>query len=186
MPTVIVISGPPATGKTAIARQLAARLRLPLLSRDRIKEPLFDTLGWDDRERSKTLGAAAAAVLFTLLADTLAAGADCITESNFRAGHATSDFRQLLGDTGAQVIQIQCVTDGPTLLARFAARSASPDRHPGHRDEHNVAEFHDELMAGRYEPLDLPGPVITADTTDFDALDLDALAAQLADLLHTP
>ncbi|MFF2954949.1 AAA family ATPase [Kitasatospora sp. NPDC057965] len=184
-PTVIIVSGPPATGKTAIAGQLAARLHLPVLGRDRIKESLFDVLGWDDREWSKTLGVAAAAALFALLADTLAAGADCIAESTFRPGHSTSDFRKVLAGTGARAIQIQCVTDGPALLARFAARSATADRHPGHRDEHNLDEFHDELMAGRYQPLDLPGPVITVDTTDFATLDLAALATQLTNLLHT-
>lgn len=42
---LIVIVGPPASGKTALARRLATDLRLPLLSRDDFKERLFDTLG---------------------------------------------------------------------------------------------------------------------------------------------
>jgi hypothetical protein len=60
-PTVIVVSGPPAVGKSTIARGLATRLTLPLLSRDAIKEALVDTLGYGDRLQSKRFGAAAAA-----------------------------------------------------------------------------------------------------------------------------
>ncbi|MFE7359159.1 AAA family ATPase [Streptomyces sp. NPDC057543] len=47
-PTVVIVSGPPGTGKTYLARQLATRLTLPWYSRDAIKESLFDTLGWSD------------------------------------------------------------------------------------------------------------------------------------------
>ncbi|MBE8523062.1 AAA family ATPase [Amycolatopsis sp. H6(2020)] len=52
-PAVIVVSGPPAVGKSTLARELATRLTLPLLSRDAIKEALFDTLGYGDRLQSK-------------------------------------------------------------------------------------------------------------------------------------
>lgn len=61
--TVIIVSGPSCTGKTTLAHRLAAGLTVPVYSRDRIKEALFDTVGWSDRRRSQQLGAAAAAVL---------------------------------------------------------------------------------------------------------------------------
>ncbi|WP_329453630.1 ATP-binding protein (plasmid) [Streptomyces sp. NBC_01724] len=183
-PTVVIVSGPPGTGKTYLARQLAARLTLPWYSRDAIKESLFDTLGWLDRQRSKELGAASVAVLFSLLSDTLGTGTSCLTESNFRRTHSSPDFQQLLSATGANPLQIQCSTDGDTLLSRFTARSSSAERHPGHCDDQNIDEFRGELLLGRYEPLDLPGPVLTVDTTRFDDVDVDALAAQVSALLH--
>lgn len=184
MPTVIIVSGPPCTGKTTLATDLAARLTLPLFSRDAIKESLFDTLGWSDRQRSRELGAASAAVLFTLLHATLAAGADCLTESNFRRDVSSPDFQRLLARTGARPVQIQCETRGDVLLARYAARAASPHRHPGHGDAHNLAELHPELTTGRYTPLDLPGPVLTHDTTELPQADPAALASRLRDLLR--
>ena len=185
-PTVIAISGPPAVGKSTLARGLAARLRLPLLSRDAIKEALFDTLGYDDRLQSKRFGAAAAAVLFTQLTDILGAGSSCLTESNFRRTHSSDDFRMLVKDTGARVIQVQLTADGPTLLKRFAERSATADRHPGHGDQNNLDEFSAELLAGGYEPMDVPGDVLTVDATDPAAVSVDDLAAQLAALLDRP
>ena len=47
-PLVVVVTGPPAAGKTTIAREVAARLRLPLITKDTIKEALFDGLGTAD------------------------------------------------------------------------------------------------------------------------------------------
>ena len=47
---LIIILGPPATGKTTLGRRLAADLRLPFLGRDDFKERLFDRLGCRDRE----------------------------------------------------------------------------------------------------------------------------------------
>lgn len=141
MPTVVVLSGPPATGKSTIARRLAERMRLPLLSRDVIKEALFDTLGWEDRLKSKQYGAAAAHVLFTQLTDIVRAGASCLTESNFRRTHSSTDFQRLIANTGVHIIQVQCVADGQVLLDRFTARSASVERHPGHCDGINLEEF---------------------------------------------
>ncbi|MFJ6212683.1 AAA family ATPase [Streptomyces sp. NPDC092296] len=184
-PTLIVVSGPPGTGKSTLASKLAARLTLPWYSRDGIKESLFDTLGWSDRQRSKELGAASVAVLFTLLSDTLSAGASCLTESNFRRVQSSPDFRRLLEETGARAVQVQCTTQGDVLLERFATRSSSAGRHPGHCDDQNLDEFRAELLAGRYEPLDVPGPVLTQDTTDFHAVDIEALATQLSALLHS-
>lgn len=184
-PTVVIVSGPAASGKTTLARQLADRLTLPLYVRDRIKEALFDTLGWSDRRRSKELGAASVAVLFAQLADTLRAGASCITESNFRRTHSSGDFRRLLADTGARAIQVQCVTNGEVLVRRFAARAGTADRHPGHGDENNLEEFRHELEHGRYEPLDLTGPVLTIDTTDLNNVPIADLGDMLANLLNT-
>lgn len=162
-------------------------MSLPLLSRDVIKEALFDTLGWKDRLKSKQFGAASALVLFAQLTDILRAGASCLTESNFRRAHSSADFRQLVTDTGARIIQVQCVADGQVLLDRFTTRSASVERHPGHCDETNLDEFRNDLLAGRYEPLDVPGDVLTLDTTDLNAVSVDDLAAQLSALLdHTP
>lgn len=41
MAAVVLITGAPAAGKTTLARELADRLSLPVLSKDRIKETLL-------------------------------------------------------------------------------------------------------------------------------------------------
>jgi predicted kinase len=47
-PLVVVVTGPPASGKSTIARELADALAAPLIAKDPIKETLFDSLGTGD------------------------------------------------------------------------------------------------------------------------------------------
>jgi adenylate kinase family enzyme len=65
--TVVLVTGTPGAGKTTVSRALSKALTLPLLSKDAIKESLFDVLGVRDREWSLQLGAAANNVLWSLL-----------------------------------------------------------------------------------------------------------------------
>ena len=53
---LVIISGPPGAGKMVLGRRLAQALGFPFINKDDIKEILFDTLGWHDREWSKKLG----------------------------------------------------------------------------------------------------------------------------------
>lgn len=55
---LIIVLGPPCAGKTTLARRIAQEFQLPLIAKDDIKESLFDSLGWRDREWSKKLGRA--------------------------------------------------------------------------------------------------------------------------------
>ena len=69
-PLLVVVGGAPASGKTTLATQLSRDLRLPLLARDALKERLMDSLCSPNRARSRELGAASYALLYTML-DTL-------------------------------------------------------------------------------------------------------------------
>jgi 2-phosphoglycerate kinase len=44
-PALILVSGAPGTGKTTVANALATRLQIPTVSKDAIKESLFESLG---------------------------------------------------------------------------------------------------------------------------------------------
>ncbi|MGH8284210.1 MAG: AAA family ATPase [Steroidobacteraceae bacterium] len=52
---LIIVTGLPASGKTTLARGLAARHRVPLLAKDLVKEPLLDALGAEDALASRRL-----------------------------------------------------------------------------------------------------------------------------------
>jgi hypothetical protein len=54
---LIVVTGMPGTGKSTFARQLAARLAVSLLSKDLVKECLFEALGSGDAPSSNQTGA---------------------------------------------------------------------------------------------------------------------------------
>jgi predicted kinase len=83
LPLLVVVTGAPGPGKTTVAQALAAELELPLVTKDDVKEALFDALGTGDREWSRRLGRAAYDVLFVMARRLLEAGTSCVLESNF-------------------------------------------------------------------------------------------------------
>jgi adenylate kinase family enzyme len=66
-PILILISGFSCTGKTTLASKIAKRYLLPSISKDEIKESLYDSLGYSDREWSKKLGIASYDLLYLFM-----------------------------------------------------------------------------------------------------------------------
>lgn len=58
-PLFVVVSGPPASGKSTLAPVLAGELGLPLVAKDTIKEALMSVLPVRDVEASRQVGHAA-------------------------------------------------------------------------------------------------------------------------------
>jgi predicted kinase len=174
-PLVIIISGPPSTGKTTLGQRLATEFHLPFIHKDGIKERLFDTLGWSDREWSKKLGVATYAILEYFMDIQLRAGVSLIVESNFAPVFATQMFRKLKAQYDFEPFQIQCRTEGSVLLQRFKERAEAGERHPGHVDTSTYDEFKEGLMRGKLDALEIGGTLYEIDTTDFEHIDYAAL-----------
>jgi predicted kinase len=182
-PLVIIVSGLPASGKSSLARQLARELQLPLIYKDGIKESLFDSLGWRDRDWSRKLSQAAYRLLYYFLEAHLAAGRPLIVESNFQTDAAVK-FRELQEKYPFQPFQVLCRAEGSILLARFAARANDPDRHPGHVDLETLEELKPALLKGNLAPLEIGSEVVDVDTTDFSKIDLAGLCSRLKQVLQ--
>jgi len=178
-PAIVIVTGPPCTGKTAIARQVAEHYSLPWMGKDTFKEVLFDTLGWKDRAWSKRLSRASVEMLFRFVEAQLRAQRSCVVESNFKAEFDAARFLQLRERYAFEPVQIQCVADGQVLFERFKRRAEGDERHPGHCDHLNYAEFRATLLQGRLESLDIGGCTIEIDTTDFGTIDYAALYAEI-------
>ena len=180
---MVIVTGLPCTGKTTLGRQIATEFRLPFINKDGVKELLFDSLGWSDRQWSKKLGYASYAILFYILEEQLAAGRSFVLESNFYGKQATDKFLELKNKYAFEALQVLCVTDGEVLWQRFKRRSESGERHPGHVDHLNYDEFSQTLRRGRLEPLEIGGSVIEVDTTDFTRIDYRQVFAAVEALL---
>lgn len=153
LPLVVVVTGPPASGKTTVAERLQAAFEVPLLTKDAIKERLFDELGWSDHESSNTLGRTSILLLHDLVDRLVAGRVSHIVEANFEAISAPR-FAAL----DARLVQVYCSAPADVLIRRFEERP----RHPGHVDDAwNLA---DELEKGRWPRLELDAPRVEYET----------------------
>ncbi len=162
-PTLILVSGAPATGKTTLALRIGRELNRPVLCKDAIKERLFDTLGARDRARSRELGAASFAVLYETTARLLDAGVEAVVEGNFQRGPSERELQALTEK--ARAVLVHCYTTPELVTRRCSQRFAEGGRHPGHHDEAAISEVLSSLRSGAYDPLDLPIPVLRVDTS---------------------
>jgi predicted kinase len=147
----VVVTGPPASGKSTLARALAAHLGLPLIAKDAIKEALMDTLGIPtDLEQSYRLGRAAVAATIA----TAALNAGAVLDSVWLR-YTVPMLRELPGP----LVEVRCQVSRETAAARYQARVT--ERHRGHLGhERPAAElWNDELLT----PLGV-GPVVPVDT----------------------
>ena len=156
----MLVTGAPGSGKTTLARPLAATLGLPLLAKDTVKEALFDALGVGDRGWSRRLGHASFEVLLAVAAEVPAA----VVDANLWP-EAAPRLRAL----GVPLVEVFCRCPAAEARRRFAARASR--RHPGHVDRLPSPE----AMAASAGPLVLGGPLLEVDTGR--PADVDAVAS---------
>jgi predicted kinase len=160
---LVIIGGAPGSGKTTLARRLATALSLPLISRDGLKEVLYETLEAPDRAASQALGLASFRLLHHVAERLLEAGVGAVIESNFRRGLSEPDLAPLI--VGRQVALVHCEGDPDIIVRRYRERAERGERHPGHHDLEVVSLVGRELTDGVYTPLALDVPLLRVDTT---------------------
>jgi len=163
-PALVVVTGPPAAGKTAIAAALRTALGFPLIAKDTLKERLGESLGITDPTESRRLGSAVFELMPVLLRELLGAGASVVAEGNFAVSSPLFDDLP-----PARVVQVHVTADPDTLRDRLLTRGDG--RHPVHYDHAAAAEIAARVARDDWEPLPLDGPLVRVDTTTWPDLD---------------
>ena len=178
-PWLVIVCGPSGGGKSSVAGPLSQALSLPVIGKDDLKEVLFDSLGWGDREHSRALSDAAYRLMFHLAERQLAVGGSCILEANFRP-EAGAALRDLACRIPFRAIRVRCFADPGVLLERLNRRAQGQLRHPGHLDAQLVQEAEKLTREGSVE---VEGPMIEVDTTDPNSVDVADIARRLRELM---
>ena len=199
MNACILVTGIPASGKSTLARELAKRLKMPVFSKDDIKEKLFDTVGFEGRAEKVRLGVAAMEILYDTARRMMACGQTFILENNFENA-SRPGLEALLKDSGYTALTICLGGDYEAIFDRFAQRDRSGKRHMGHvvndryplREEHpseissafTRESFAEAIKTRGMDGFTAGGPTLRVDTTDWSQVDIaaieDWIRAQLA------
>ena len=185
---IVAIAGAPATGKSALAALLRARFGWPLLTKDGIKETLFETLGAGDRAWSRRLSDASFELLFRFAADLIRDAPVSVLEGNFRAPAHLERLRDLADAHGTRLLIVDLHAEASVTRQRLRARAIDGVRHPGHLDRELAAQ--PELAAASdiagadpvsvTEPRESGDVWLRRDTSVLDDAVLDAIASAVA------
>lgn len=144
----VLVNGVPASGKSTVARAIAANFGWPLLSLDAIKEPFFDHLGGGDREYNRKLGRASYAGIFNLIAD-FPPGSTTVVDAWFGFQPIDVLVAHLKRAGIGSAVEVWCHADAETIAARYRARVGM--RSEGHPGLDYVPELQD--LAKHAKPL---------------------------------
>ncbi len=192
----ILVAGIPASGKSTLSKQLADRMSIPVLSKDEIKEILFDRIGFRSRSEKVNLGAAAMDMMYYSAEQMMKAGIPFILENNFEHS-SMAGLVSLLEKYRCRALTVTLTGDYRTIYRRFVERNISTDRHRGHvvndcypeMQPHTDAEllastisfeqFAEGIKARGFDEFSAGSERIIVDTTDFSKVDPDELAVQI-------
>ncbi|BCN32723.1 AAA family ATPase [Anaeromicropila herbilytica] len=184
----ILVTGIPASGKTTIADFIAANLELPVISKDKIKEVMYDDIGFQSREEKCKLGIASMNIIYYLAEQLMKVHKAFILENNFE-NISREGLVSLLDEYSYKAITITLTGDYKTIYQRFLERNASPERHRGHvvnecYPEKNIGRmekqityesFVDAIVNRGMDQFVVSESNIRIDTTDFATVDKNAL-----------
>lgn len=129
---LIVIGGIPASGKTTYGNEISRKLKVPIFSKDKFKEVIYDSIDHSklEYEQKRKLGVTSYSVLYAVCEEMMKIGCTFIIESNFT--HDSSiKINELLKKYHYKSIVIRFDADIKILHKRFLNREESLDRHSG-------------------------------------------------------
>lgn len=166
-PTLVVVTGPPGSGKTTLAHALARAVPCPAVCRDELKEGMAHAHGSAFQgEHGDPLTERTFPLFFAVLTLLVEAGVTVVAEAAFQDRR----WRAGLGRLGelAQLRVIRCTVAPSMAFARVAARATERESHARAHGDSTVGMSAESWAAWfeSFEHLSLPVPSIAVDTTE--------------------
>lgn len=188
-----------------MAEALSERLKLPVISKDTIKELLFDNVGFQSRAEKVKLGIASMEIMYDAAGQLMKAGQPFILENNFEYS-SEQGMKSLLEKYQYAALTITLTGDYKVIYQRFLERENSPDRHRGHvvndcypekKENHlktskaktiSYENFVCGIEKRGFDDFCVEGRQIKVDTTDFSKMNMEELFSQITawkeEILH--
>lgn len=185
----ILITGVPAAGKSYLAEYLSKYLLIPSISKDSIKEILFDTIGFCTKEEKLHLNTVSVRIMFYCAERFMKCGQEFILENNFE-DTAKKEIQRLLEQYDYKSITVMMNGDCNELYKRFCIRDKSDKRHPGHvikdfyprniekcdYESITLEEFVNKIRTRGMDTFDVGEICFNIDTTDIDKVNWKQIA----------
>jgi len=131
-PTVWVVCGLPAAGKTATAKMISKVLSLGILQTDVVRKKLFDLpldgaqdLPFEEGIYSKESTALVYGKLLMLAQDEIKKGCSIILDATFSRRHQRDEALRLTRDMDVNIVFVECTASNETLKKRLSIRDTS-------------------------------------------------------------
>ncbi len=128
---LVLLAGPPASGKSAFARYLQGRFDGVVIAKDDIKERLFDTVGFKSYDEKRALDRCATEIMYLLAESVLKSGGTAVLDNNFEKS-SKPGLEKLVRKFDIVPLTVRFEGDMGEIYKRYVRRESSPRRHRGH------------------------------------------------------